>query len=267
MTNTAPRWALTLGVIAAAVGTAGCAFEPGEAYGVVSASLDARYGELEDRATDDGFEKLNTDFQVRLTSATLTVDAVELIDSGVGAEVQSFDPANPPPGYSLCHGGHCHADDGRLVDYEEIAAELASGTGSAQTPVATMTPGLMDMLAPTAIALECAPDCALDEGYLVLARLTASRLALRGQVRDARATPRIDGIADWRVDLSLLEPVVHDEEDGHEHDAETPAGAFELRLDLPIDEDEPPHIALALALPSDAKPVSYTHLTLPTITE
>lgn len=257
MSRTIPRRGPVVLVLAAAASTTSCAFEAGEPYGLVSATLDARYVELADRATPDGFEKLNTDFQVRLTSAILVVDAVELIDSGAGAEVPTFDPANPPPGYSLCHGGHCHADDGSLVDYDTIAAELAAGTGSTQTTAATMVPGAVDLLAPLPIPLACTPDCALDEGHLVLTRITASRLRLRGEVRDSRGTPRIDGVFDWQVDLALLEPLTHDDEadehDQEEHSQEAAPGTFELRLDLPIAEDEPPNIALALALPTNAK--------------
>ena len=33
----------------------------------------------------------------------------------------------PPPGYSLCHGGHCHTTDGGIESYEEIEAKLAGG--------------------------------------------------------------------------------------------------------------------------------------------
>ena len=36
-------------------------------------------------------------------------------------------PGKPPPGYTLCHNGHCHHPSGRLVPYAEIEAELAGG--------------------------------------------------------------------------------------------------------------------------------------------
>ncbi|MBW2524166.1 MAG: hypothetical protein JRI23_08320 [Deltaproteobacteria bacterium] len=241
--------------LAAAASTLGCAFEPGDPYGLVSATLDARYVELADRATPDGFEQLDSDFQVRLTSATLTVDAIELLDAGAGAQVSAFDPANPPPGYGSCHGGHCHADDGSLVDYETIAAELASAGGATLSPVIAMLTGALDMLALEPVALRCEPDCALPEGHLVLARMTASRLDLYGEVRDSRTPPRFAGVLEWGVGLSLLEPIHHADEEtlpDEEHDHEEAAGVFELPLDLPIDEDHPPQVALAFTLPTDA---------------
>lgn len=248
-----------LGLIAV-VGTSGCAFEPGEPYGLVAATLDGRYEELGERATPDGFEHLDTDFQVRLTSASLLVAAVELVDAGTSAEAPVFDPANPPPGYSLCHGGHCHADDGSLVEYEVIAAELASASGITARTVLTMTPGAVDLLSRASLTLGCEPDCAVGEGRLVLARLIASRLVLQGQVRDSRAEARIAGVADWQVDLPLLEhhhaadeqPVAEDEHD-HDEAAEGLPGVFELPLELPIAEDELPHIALAFSLLANAE--------------
>lgn len=240
----------------ALVGTVGCAFEPGEPYGLVTASLDVHYRELADRYTPDGFQKLNTDYQARLTSAVLVVDAIELLDAGTELAVATFDPANPPPGYSLCHGGHCHAADGSLVDYEDIAAELAGAGGTEPTTVVTLTAGTVDLLTSEPFELGCAPSCALPEGYLVLARLTASRLELAGQVRDARVEPRIAGEVDWQVALELLQPAETSDANDHEHDhdaADEPAGRFELRLDLPVNEDEPPNVTMRFAMPTDAK--------------
>jgi len=46
--------------------------------------------------------------------------ALQALEGGV-----SFDPADPPEGYGLCHNGHCHKDDGTLPTYEQIEAELA----------------------------------------------------------------------------------------------------------------------------------------------
>ncbi|MEW5848920.1 MAG: hypothetical protein AB2A00_08900 [Myxococcota bacterium] len=70
--------------------------------------------------TDQGFTVVVESATVALPGATVSTAAT----SGEGSS--TFDPANPPPGCTLCHGGHCHCGD-RLVPYEE----LAGGGGTA----------------------------------------------------------------------------------------------------------------------------------------
>jgi hypothetical protein len=74
--------------------------------------------------TDQGFE-------LWLDRVSLHLVGVALLAPATGSDTAStlFDPANPPPGYTLCHGGHCHRSDGSIASYEEIQAELASGGG------------------------------------------------------------------------------------------------------------------------------------------
>src|SRR5688572_4227131 len=144
-------------VLLLGIGTLACTFEDGHGFSTVDrASLEAR---LEPGvARDLGNHTVLTDvgYQVHLDSATLEVDEValeELVGGGASGGT-SFDPANPPPGYSLCHGGHCHADDGRLVEYAEIEAELAGG-GARFSPVVTLPVDRgLDWLDGDAIALD-----------------------------------------------------------------------------------------------------------------
>ncbi len=37
-----------------------------------------------------------------------------------------FDPANPPPGWKLCHRNHCHNEDGRVASYQQVMAEIGA---------------------------------------------------------------------------------------------------------------------------------------------
>ena len=124
----------------------GCALEPGTGFATL-AGLDL-LGEYElGAARDLGDNTLLTDlgFHVRLDALELDVARVSF-EELLGGTVD-FDPANPPDGYSLCHGGHCHAADGRLVDYADIEAELAGDSASFE-PVATLsTDGTFDLLA------------------------------------------------------------------------------------------------------------------------
>src|SRR5690349_12654412 len=87
----------------------GCAGTPGE--GFASLTPTARLGfASQGRALEGGWMQLDTDFQVRLSRARANISAIHLGASSGGSS--TFDPARPPPGYSLCHNGHCHRSDG-----------------------------------------------------------------------------------------------------------------------------------------------------------
>ncbi|HMR10666.1 MAG TPA: hypothetical protein PKA88_33040, partial [Polyangiaceae bacterium] len=93
----------------ALLGTA-CTFERGTAYASVeSAQLDVRFDP--GAARDLGGNTVLTDlgYAVHVSSFTLDIGDLSLQElKSSGSESQgSFDPANPPPGYSSCHGGHC----------------------------------------------------------------------------------------------------------------------------------------------------------------
>ncbi len=223
---------------------AGCAFEPGQPFATVDASLNAHFDPLSDRALEHGWFKLNTDYQVRLDTLELHVDALELVDSGGPSELKTFDPAHPPAGYSLCHNGHCHRDDGALIAYDDIVAELAAGDTSQARTVVTFAPAVIDLLEATAAALDCQPNCDLPEGFLINARLTASGLTGTGLVRDGRAPPRLEGELEWQVDLSLLKLLA---------EQSSPVGVMVEPLGLAVNEDEPPQLSLDFALPTDPK--------------
>ena len=92
----------------------GCAFDDGNPWGWID--------------TDLTIGSVPSSAEVSLDSQTALVDSIRLLVPGDSAGgVPDFDPSDPPPGYSLCHNGHCHAADGSLVDYEDIIA----GTGGA----------------------------------------------------------------------------------------------------------------------------------------
>ena len=96
---------------------AGCAFGDGEGFATVEPTVQATYALLRERDAGGGWQRLASDYQVRLAAGEASVSRIELLPAvggGTGAAA-SFDPASPPPGFTLCHGGHCHAEDGRLV--------------------------------------------------------------------------------------------------------------------------------------------------------
>jgi hypothetical protein len=187
-------------------GLTGCAFGPGEPLALVEASLRAEYLVPEDRASADGFARLSSDYQVRIDTFTLEIEAVELRgrQAGGGGAGGTFDPANPPPGYSLCHSGHCHRDDGELIPYEDIRAELARGGVDTVVVVMTLPVGrAYELMDGEVTALECEPDCALGEVPVSSMTALVRDIRIEGVVRDARQPSRLAG----EVAFTLTAPV------------------------------------------------------------
>jgi hypothetical protein len=157
--------------------------------------------------------------------------ALQTQTGGGGGGGGTFDPANPPPGYSLCHGGHCHSDDGALVSYEDIQAQLDAGGGSSTSTLITLPLARgFELIAGESFVPECQPDCELPE--TTVTRLTAGATALRieGVVRDRRATPRLAGEVPFRMTFASTG------EDG--------PLALSEDVEIPADRESPPVISL-----------------------
>ena len=180
---------------------AGCAAGPGEPFAVLSARVRAALDKPPGRDAGDGFQRLSNDYQVKFTSLHLDVRALELVDLGSAAAL-AFDPANPPAGYGLCHNGHCHRDDGALVDYAVISAEVSGGTGPAV--VASLPLTALDVLAGEDRALDCGGACELPAGTLGQVRLQLRGVTAEGLVRDGRVPARIPELP-FRLEASLPE--------------------------------------------------------------
>ena len=189
-------------IVAALIGFAasGCALEPGDPWGVVRAGLEVRLDLSGGRLDPEGRVRTSDDYRVQLQALELEIEAVEFVAGETSA--LSFDPANPPPGYSLCHNGHCHADDGRLVDYADIAAELAGGAASGPALVLGGGVVTLDASMPAAgLVLEaCSNACVLDNpGELAAVRALVRGARVRGRVFDARtgaaARLPVEGVA------------------------------------------------------------------------
>ena len=176
------RHFLKIELLVAAVLTTGCAFDDGNPWGRATFEVAAMFDPPGSRL-DDGLLKTAKDFRVEVETLEVTLEAIELEVSTSG-EVGEFDPANPPPGYSLCHNGHCHFEDGSLVDYEDIAVEQAGGDF-----VVTQTiDGAVNLGAqPRAASLgQCSMNCQLERGALGVVRLRVSNVRLVATVTDTR---------------------------------------------------------------------------------
>lgn len=209
-----------------------CTFTPGNAgfATLERAQLTAAHAPGEARDLGEDGLLTNEGYAVKLSALTLTVGSIHL-DELQGASDVSFDPANPPEGYGLCHGDHCHADTGELVSYAEIIAELA-GEDAALVPVVSLAVNdTLDLLAGEDRALtEMSPSADLPMVDILQARLEVTTLRLQGV-----ATPWDEpeaGALDLSIDLPLGSPLT-------------------AALDLSIDRDIDPRLSLSLDLVID----------------
>lgn len=164
----------------------GCAADSGLPWGEVEATIEARLAVPTDRLRPQGFATASG-FVVQLTSFAVTTASVSFTIEPPGAD-SSFDPANPPEGFSLCHNGHCHAADGSLVEYD-IVALSAGGAGLATRLVpaeAQLQPPLPSGQAATApLSLGCSDDlCRYGRGELSSVALRVAELRMAGRIFD-----------------------------------------------------------------------------------
>ena len=165
----------------------GC-LDEGRPWGLVTVELAVAFEPPAARLDEAGRLKTANDFRIELEGLGAVVGQTELLAQAGAAA--SFDPANPPPGYSLCHNGHCHADDGRLVPYEDIAIELAGGSGgevlfAVEGGEFTLSaPGRVTR--PTACAAEMACEV-VTPATVGLVRVAIDEVRVRGRVFEGRA--------------------------------------------------------------------------------
>jgi hypothetical protein len=219
-------------LIALSLLSAACTLESGEGF----ASM--RPGSLEvvftpGRARDLGEGAFLTDegYRVTLQTARLQVAELALLElRGSAGGGGSFDPANPPAGYSLCHGGHCHAASGALVSYEEIQAMLAGGSASFE-PLVTVPVGReLDVLESERVVLdEFLPSPELPQAAIDRIELVVGKLVLRGEIEGGELEEPVA----LEVDLAIAEPLA-------------------ATLSSRIDRDGPEEIVLAIELGMDA---------------
>lgn len=161
-----------------------CAFVPGQPFANFDVSFGLSIDRPDGRVLDAGFERSLGSHDVKLDMVTLEDIRVDLFSAAVSSASTSFDPANPPPGYTLCHNGHCHASDGSLVDYEDIEAELAAASGGGLSAVGGFSVGRV-AIGDDPAAGSCATDrCDGQFGSVRTILVEAGSVNLSGSVRD-----------------------------------------------------------------------------------
>jgi hypothetical protein len=174
-----------LALAAAAGSFAGCALDDGEPWGRAQFWFSATFDD-DGRADAAGALRTASDYRVEVGEIVMRFDTVTLDLRSEGTEVAGFDPANPPPGYSLCHNGHCHAADGALVDYEDIALEIGAAAGGTAAQVVVAIDGEAELEdGPVGFPTDdCSDDCLLEPGELASVALTASEVTFELTVYD-----------------------------------------------------------------------------------
>ncbi len=209
---------------------AGCTFQPGVSFGTLAdASLVARFQPPASRLDAEGRLKTASGYRLRIDSLQLVPRQLDFqATTGKAGTGGSFDPANPPAGYSLCHGGHCHRDDGALISYEEIEAELSGGSLATVTVLSLPAATPFDLLSGSATAsLMPAPSSRqLNRGQWSNSVLQLATLTASGSVEDTTAFNRLGGqTRSWSLTLN--------------------PSAFSQKIDVTIDREHGERLAIA----------------------
>ncbi len=216
-----------------ALGSAACTFDAGHGFATLeAATVSARLEPGPARDLGDRTVLTDLGYWVAIDTASWELAQARLLATSGKSGGGSFDPANPPAGYSLCHGGHCHADDGRLVSYADIEAELAGGS-VVLSPVVTLPLGEpLDLYAKDAAALpRFEPSRELPEAQITQAEARFDRFALVATVSKGPSG------------AELAAPVPFS--------AELPAVDLSHSFAYSIDRHAPAHLRLALGVTLD----------------
>jgi hypothetical protein len=218
-------------LVVAALLSGACTFEDGTGFGTLrGAELSVELVPGEARDLGDRTVLTDQGYALRLETAVITLEAVELKElQGGGGQAVSFDPANPPPGYSLCHAGHCHAADGSLPTYEEIEDQLAGGSASFVAVVSLPVNDPIDLWSGDRARLgEPAPSAELPQTNIRRVSVSAKQIELRGE---ASLGPVGGGIGPTPVPLEIVLPI---------------GAAFDKSFELDISRDEPGEFSLSV---------------------
>jgi hypothetical protein len=217
---------------------AGCTFEDGSGFATIrDARVSAALVPGEARDLGNRTVLTNLAYRVQLDQIELELGDTSLEEvqtQGGGGDVQ-FDPANPPAGYTFCHSGHCHAEDGSLVSYEDIEVELAGGSEAFAPVVTLQVDGAFDLWAPeTRLVRRFAPSRELPRTTLRRCAVGLARLTATGSVSGG---PQGAGLGDTTLPLSVDLPLADQ--------------AIDRVLSLSIDRDGPGEVSVRVALVVD----------------
>lgn len=228
----------------AALWLVGCTFQPGVSFGTLAeATLEARFQPPASRLDSEGRLKTSSGYRIRVDALQLVPRQLDFQSTtGKPGTGGTFDPANPPAGYSLCHGGHCHRDDGALVSYEDIQAELSGGSLSTATVLSLPLTAAFNLVSGTATAslTQGQPARMLERGTWSQASLQFVSLTASGSVEDPSVFDRLGGQSrSWSFTLSpeAVSRKISVRVDREEGDRRIIAATYELDAGLWDDVD------------------------------
>ena len=164
---------------------ASCSFDDGKPWAVASFNLTGSYDNKSD------LYETASSYEIKIEKISLKVSEMSLVAGSDNAI--SFDPANPPEGYSNCHNDHCHADDGTLPTYAEI--ELAiSGASSGGGALISQTVDSAALLTAKSQQLklgECSSSCILEKSKIKNLDLAIQSIEFDVVVEDKGALKRL----------------------------------------------------------------------------
>jgi hypothetical protein len=223
-----------------------CTYTQGKGWATISASLDASYTLLEERALEENWQKLSSEYAISIERAMVFLETIEVLASSSGETSTIFNPANPPQGYTLCHGGHCHTEDGRLVDYEDIIADLSNSSDAQTTSIVSFPINRdIDLLQTYTDHLICDPSCEIGLNEITEVHLVFSGISIEGMVRDELSDPRITGEIPWQLHINFS--------DNPDSLSDIP-DSFQKSISLSITRDGPSNVSLTTSLLFTAKP-------------
>lgn len=160
--------------LAFAFAFAGCTVQAGQPTSTVTLRAAVQWPQGQNGfQTHDGYE-------IRVDSADATVGgaALSAFSGGGGSTGGTFDEANPPPGCTLCHGGHCHCG-GQLISYEDLSGGTSDSPGVSGARVAYTQQLPIDALQG---GMQTFAHQDVPEGEYNVLTLGALRLEVRGAV-------------------------------------------------------------------------------------
>lgn len=186
----------------------GCTFQPGTSFGKLrQADFTAAFAPPAARLDAEGRLKTDGDYRITIDSLSLKAGRLSFEETSgtTGGSGETFDPSKPPPGYLICHNGHCDREDGALVPYEDVQAELSGGTRTTRTVLSlTSDQGLSLLTGTASVSLQKPAGAdALERGQWSRAVLALSTLQATGTVVDPTTSQRLGGqVREWALTIT-----------------------------------------------------------------
>jgi hypothetical protein len=214
------------GLLAGCALAPACAFDAGQGFAtMIEGELHMALEISEERELGDG--AFMTDHGYRIEPRELSVEVEHIVLFERAEQGASPEPIEP----AVCHGDHCHAEDGSLVDIDDHGDEHEAGSEAALSPLVEVhLDRSFDVLeAEDASLTEFEPSAELPETRIEQIEIELTELRLRATVEGGQLTEPIELEIELALDVPLTKAV-----------------------SLAIDRDGPEELALHVTVHLDA---------------